>query len=53
MKSKVKGCALGVDEGSLDCFSNVKVALARLQPESWCKKSVQRPSSFERFAFRF
>jgi hypothetical protein len=29
---------LNVDE------NNIKVALARLQPESWCKKSVQRPS---------
>lgn len=29
------------------------MALARLQPESWCKKSVQRPSEFERLVFRF
>jgi len=29
---------LNVDE------NNIKVAIARLQPESWCKKSVQRPS---------
>ena len=25
-------------------ISNPKVAMARLQPDSWCKKSVQRPS---------
>ena len=30
-------------------FSNVKVAIARLQPESWCKKSVQRPSKRSKY----
>src|SRR5579871_5637964 len=42
MKSKSKEYFL---ENYFVCFdSNVKVAIARLQPESWCKKSIQQPS---------
>lgn len=30
-------------------ISNQKLAISRLQPESWCKKSVQRPSKILQF----
>ena len=43
-RSKPDRCSFRESHCIVVCFSNPKLAIARLQPESWCKKSVQRPS---------